>query len=337
MAKRRKAKKWIIAWVLLGVLAIVLICFLNGLRPVSSNSKSRKTYIRYEKSLRLSTALIEFEKQGYVRSSLAARILALIERRPTVVPAGSYAVSPGMDAEQILRQLRNPVTLLLRLPETNWANRTAHLLANYDVVSADEYMKLVHDPSAFSKDVSFPLPKDSLEGYLYPKKYDLPPLYGARRVILEQLKEFEKSVWNGPDRPKDLKRTLIVASLVQLESGKDYDRPMIAGVIENRLKQKMPLQIDATILYALQKWRRLNFKDYHGVQSPYNTYTVKGLPPGPICSPDAKDIEAALHPAKHKYLYYVALPDGRSIYAATYKEHLKNIAIRKAAIKGLKS
>jgi len=197
-------------------------------------------------------------------------------------------------------------------------------------------MALVRDPSQFAHDVSFPLPKDSLEGYLYPKKYDLPPLYGARRVILKQLKEFERNVWDARERPKNLTRTLIVASLVQLEAGRDDDRPMIAGVIENRLKKKMPLQIDATILYALQKWRRLSFKDYHGVKSPYNTYTTKGLPPGPICSPDAKDIQAAMHPAKHDYLYYVALPDGRSIYAATYHDHLKNIEIRKAALKAVK-
>ena len=127
-----------------------------------------------------------------------------------------------------------------------------------------------------------------------------------------------------------------MASLVQLEAGTDSDRPMIAGVIENRIQKKMPLQIDATILYALQKWQRLTFKDYHSVKSPYNTYLVKGLPPGPICSPDEIDIEAAMHPAKHNFLFYVALPDGSSIYAATYKEHLKNIRIRKAALKALK-
>jgi UPF0755 protein len=254
-----------------------------------------------------------------------------------MVQAGSYSFGSAMNSEEILRQLRKPIFLLLRLPETNWAKRTAHLLQNYEIVDADEYMDLVKNPKEFAADVSFPLPKDSLEGYLYPKRYQLPPLYGAKRVIEEQLKEFERTVWNGPDRPKDMKRVLTLASLVQLEAGRDEDRAMIAGVIENRLKKKMPLQIDSTILYALQKWRRLTFKDYHSVISPYNTYTNRGLPPGPICSPDEKDIEAAMHPAKHKYLYYVALPTGKSIFAETYKAHLKNIAIRKAAIKAVKS
>jgi UPF0755 protein len=289
-------------------------------------------YVRYENGGRLQTILRDLQKRELVRNALAVRILAFIERRPTTVVAGTYSISAAMSAQEVLTQLRTPVKLIIRLPETNWANRTAHLLGNYNIVDPNEYMNLVRDPHAFKGVVSFPLPKGSLEGYLYPRKYDLPPLYGARRVIEKQLKEFEKVVWNGTDRPVDMQRTLTLASLVQLESGVDSDRPMIAGVIENRIKKKMPLQIDATINYALQKWRRLTFKDYRNVESPYNTYKIKGLPPGPICSPDAKDIEAAMHPAKHDYLYYVALPNGRSIFAATYKEHLKNIAIRKAAI-----
>ena len=336
MAKRRKGRKWIAPLLILAALGIAIGWLVNGIRPRVPKGAGHREYIRYENSQRLPSVLNDLEKRGFVRDALALRIWALLERRPTVVLAGTYTLSPAMNGEEILRQLRNPVFLTIRFPETNWANRTAHMLANYDIVDADDYMRLVRNPKEFQKDVSFPLPKDSLEGYLYPRKYDLPPLIGARRVIVKQLKEFEKDVWNAPERPKDLKRTLILASLVQLEAGKDIDRPMIAGVIENRLSKKMPLQIDATILYALQKWRRLNFKDYHGVKSPYNTYTVKGLPPGPICSPDRKDIEAAMHPAKHNYLYYVALPDGRSIYAATYKDHLKNIALRKAAMKELK-
>jgi UPF0755 protein len=113
--------------------------------------------------------------------------------------------------------------------------------------------------------------------------------------------------------------------MVELEVAKDEERPIVAGVIENRLKRKMPLQIDATLLYGIGKWRRLTFKDYKEIKSPYNTYTHQGLPPGPICSPTVKSIEAALHPATHNYLYYVAMPEGYHLFAETYKEHLANI------------
>jgi UPF0755 protein len=124
-----------------------------------------------------------------------------------------------------------------------------------------------------------------------------------------------------------------VASLVELEAGTDADRPKIAGVIYNRLKKGMPLQIDAGIMYALGKWKRLHFRDYREVKSPYNLYLHKGLPPSPICSPSLKSIQAALHPATHKYLYYVALPSGQSLFAQTPAEHAHNVKVRLAALK----
>jgi len=303
-----------------------------GLRPVSTR-ESPKIYVRYESPTALSTVLKDLEAQKIVRSASATQMLAWFMRMDRTVLSGSYSVGPGQNGGQILLELRKPIRQIVRLPETNWAKRTANVLEQHHVAKAADYLALVHDPQEFANDVEFPLPKDSLEGYLYPDRYDLPPLYGARRVILKQLQAFQKKIWDAKDKPKDLNRTLILASLVQLEAGKDVDRPMIAGVIENRLKRKMPLQIDATILFALQKWRRLKFKDYRSVKSPYNTYLVKGLPPGPICSPDEKDVEAAMHPAHHNYLYYVAMPDGESIYSATYKEHLKNIKLRKSALR----
>jgi UPF0755 protein len=97
------------------------------------------------------------------------------------------------------------------------------------------------------------------------------------------------------------------------------------------------LQIDAAICYALGKWRPLTTKDYKDVDSPYNLYLHDGLPPGPICSPSLKSIEGALKPAEHKYLFYVALPQGNHLFSATYNEHLANIRKRKAAIILLRS
>ncbi len=337
MAKKKRGKKLIPTLVLLALACVCALWFRGQLQPVSSAKGIKKQYIRYEDPKRLSVVLKDLEQKGILRSSFATRILAIIQSRPNLVAAGTYQISPGMSASQILRELKTPYKLIFRFPETNWANRTAHLLQNNSIVDADEYMRLVRHPEEFKDTVSFTLPKDSLEGYLYPKRYEVTPLMGAKAVIEQQLKEFQRTVWNGPERPKDLQRTLTLASLVQLEAGADRDRPMIAAVIENRIKKNMPLQIDACLLYGIQKWRRLTFKDYREIDSPYNTYKFKGLPPGPICSPDEKDIEAAMHPASNNNLYYVALPNGTTIYAETYPEHLKNIVKRKAAIAKLKA
>jgi len=331
----RKIRRLLFLFILLALSGIGIWIY-NGIKPMGT-PETKKIFVRYESETPLSTVLDELHTKGILRNVAVAGLIAKYTGFGDSVKAGSYSVGKGQNALAIIWSLRHSLHQTLRLPETNWANRTAHMLEMRQIVDADDYMELVHNPQAFANEVNFPLPKDSLEGYLYPGKYDLAPLVGAKHVIKLQLKEFEDKVWNAPDRPADLRRILILASLVQLESGKDEDRPMIAGIIENRLRQKMPLQIDATILYALQKWRRLTFKDYRNVKSPYNTYLVKGLPPGPICSPDAKDIEAAMHPTKHNYLYYLALPNGKTIYAATYKEHLQNIKILRAATKAEKA
>jgi UPF0755 protein len=113
------------------------------------------------------------------------------------------------------------------------------------------------------------------------------------------------------------------------------ERPMVAGVIENRLRIGMPLQIDATILYGIQEWRPLTFRDYREARSDFSTYHIRGLPPGPICSPTVRSIEAAMAPEEHEFLYYVALPEGRHLFSRDYATHQRNIQTRRAAIRAL--
>jgi UPF0755 protein len=127
---------------------------------------------------------------------------------------------------------------------------------------------------------------------------------------------------------KDLKKTAVVASIIQREALWDEERAIIAGVIANRLKKNMLLQIDATVIYA---WKlkgkiltRVLYSDLE-VDSPYNTYVISGLPPAPICIPSAESWEAALAPEKNFYYYYVARKNGYHYFAQTYEEHRRNI------------
>jgi UPF0755 protein len=125
------------------------------------------------------------------------------------------------------------------------------------------------------------------------------------------------------DFPMD--KILVIASLIEREAMTNADRPLISSVIRNRLRIKKRLEIDATVLYALGRHKEaLTFADLK-VDSPYNTYRSLGLPPGPICNPGLASILAALKPAKTRYLYYVARPDGSHLFAVTYEEHRANI------------
>jgi len=320
------------------LLALVVLAAGGGLywastqlKPRDPNDKPR--FVRFDERSSLGAALERLQNGKILKNAAVTGYYAKFRHSPGIVGRGTYVLGGNMDGGEILKALQSPIRRMVRLPETNWAQRTANLLGKQDVGPADNYMALVKEPDEFKKAVSFPLPPKSLEGYLYPDTYDIPPLTPPKEVIGQQLKAFEKRIWKGLGEPKNLHRAIIIASMVEMEVARDNERPIVAGVIENRLAKGMPLQIDACLNYGIQKWRPLTLADYKKIDSPYNTYTHKGLPPGPICSPSIKSIEAALNPAKHKYLYYVALPSGRSLFAETIADHLKNVQKRKDAIK----
>jgi UPF0755 protein len=316
------------------VIAILFsIAAVYELQPMPSQ---QPVYIRYASRQSLSSALRDLQKRGIIRSARWTGLYARLRGNAKPVARGTYLFHAGMSTFEIMDALKAPIKQLVRLPANFWIARQAKVLHEHNVCDEQAYVRATMEPSIYQPIVSFRLPKDSLEGYLFPDTYDLPPMLGPEEVIARQLKNFEKKVWKPFHQPKNLRRAMIVASLVELETKRDAERPIVAGVIENRLKKGMPLQIDATILYARQKWGILTHKDIHSVDSPYNTYEHKGLPPGPICSPALKSIEAALHPAKHEYLYYVAMPDGHQEFSKTLQEQDHYIRARKLALAATK-
>ncbi|HMS53866.1 MAG TPA: endolytic transglycosylase MltG [Fimbriimonadaceae bacterium] len=285
-----------------------------------------KQYYRVAKNRSLAGVLNELQSKGIVRDARVARWYARLKRAAQTVDTGTYQIQPGMTVDRLLKTLTSPIRRMVRIPETNLSYRTANLLEKLEVCSADEYKAIVADPKRLEEAKDLPLKEGAnLEGYLFPDTYDLPPMMGAESVVRMQLKAFDQKVAPLLKDVKDWNRVLTIASLIELEAGTDKDRPLIASVIENRLAKNMRLQIDATLLYAISEWRRLTFKDYREIDSPYSTYKNSGLPPGPICSPSVASVKAALAPAKTDYFYYVAKPDLSHAFSTTYDEHLANI------------
>lgn len=297
----------------------------NGIQPLPAG---KPFYVRYDARKKLADVADEL-KGKVIRQPNAFLIYARYRKKTQPVGSGTYQLRAGMTADELLETLQKPIQQMVRIPETNFSYRTANLLHQKEVSSKQDYLDAVNDPDRFQADVDFPLPQGSLEGFLFPDTYDLPPLLGGDAVVQRQLKAFQKKILPLLPNEKTRMRTLIIASMVELEAGVDDERAVIAGVIENRLKKKMRLQIDATVLYGMREWRRLYNKDYRH-DSPYNTYRIDGLPPGPICSPSVASVKAALKPATHPWLYYVALPNRRHLFATTYEDHLKNVAKARA-------
>lgn len=328
---RRKALRFGVL-VLAGVIALAGGAALYGWAQLRPTAPGEEFLVRYDPGRPLRSVLDDLQTRGVVRDARLWTVYAQLKGRGGRIPAGTYRFRPGMTAGEVLESLRRPITQRVRVPEGWWIARVARLLEEKGVCPAEEYVRMAHSPELFAQTVSFPLPESSLEGYLFPDTYELPPLLGARGVIERQLRTFERRVLGILPPGADLHRTVVVASMVELEVALDRERPLVAGVIENRLRRGMPLQIDATVLYALQDWRELPPGFVRTVESPYNTYLYDGLPPGPIGSPGLASLRAALKPARHDWLYYVALPDRSHLFARTYEEHRANIRRRKEAL-----
>ncbi len=170
----------------------------------------------------------------------------------------------------------------------------------------------------------------SLEGWLFPSTYKFNPGVAPTDVLVKMIKTTTQTLEDkGVPRTQWLK-ILTIASLVEKEAKLDEDRPLIAGVIYNRLKAAQPLELDSTVKYAVGNAGDGNIftsADERNIDSPYNTYKHTGLPPGPIASPGEASIDAAIKPAKHNYFFFVTvnLTTGETKYAKTYAEHQKNV------------
>ncbi len=282
----------------------------------------------------LSAVLTKLEDKRAINSAAAVGLMVRFKGLKPKLTPGTYRVIPGSEIPTIFTQLQTPFQIAVRVPEGWWIRRVAERLESQGFCKAEDYIALANDPARFQKQVKFKLPAKTLEGYLFPDTYHLDPDDGAEQLIAKQLASFGKRVIPLVNEPNKVHRALVIGSMVEAEVAKSHERSKVAGIIENRLRIRMPLQIDATVLYALQKWQVLGPGVVNKVDSPYNTYRIPGLPPGPIGSPGLASIEAALKPATTDKLYYVALPDQSHLFARTYAEHLANIRKARAATRG---
>ncbi len=255
--------------------------------------------------------------------------------------AGDYTFSPDMPLSRIVKALKSGISeegearARITIPEGYTLNQIADMLVSRQVLSQSQFLAVATDPNAIQAlHVAFPLPKQTLEGYLFPDTYffghNVPPEKVIETMLMNFFAKFYRPYQQEiAKRNLDLHMLVTVASMIEREAKIPSDRAKIAGVIYNRLEKKMRLEVDATVLYALGRHKsHVTFADLK-VKSPYNTYRVAGLPPGPIANPGLASLVAALLPENHDYLYYVALPNGSHLFSRTKTEHEAAIRQRK--------
>lgn len=269
---------------------------------------------------------------GLIKSRLIFRAYIHLTETDQKLQAGYYHLNRAMDMFDIIGQLKRGGNAVYKvtIPEGLTVQAAIERLADKSENNRDSYIEAVQK---HSYDYTF-LPEDNdkllyrLEGYLYPDTYNIPFGFDAVDTIDVMLKSFKNNVKEKVKESElnseyNIHQIMTVASLIEREARFDDEKPIIASVIYNRLNQDMKLQIDATVQYLLEENKeRLYYKDLE-VESLYNTYLHKGLPPGPICNPGQASIEAALNPDETDFLFYFALSNGKHIFTESYEEHIQ--------------
>jgi len=268
----------------------------------------------------------QLHQLGLVRHPEVFRLYVLSRGETGRLRAGEYALEGSMSLEQIVDKLvrGDVVRHTVTFPEGTNLEDMARLAA-VKGIPAEAFLAAARSP-ALIQDLD-PDAKD-LEGYLFPDTYDIPrgpdP---AAQLVARMVRRFRAVI--APELPRlpsgrTLRQIVTLASIVETETARPEERPRVAAVFLNRLQKRMPLQTDPTVIYALRRagtWDGNIRKGDLDVDSPYNTYRFPGLPPGPIASPGRASLQAALHPAESRELYFVSRNDGSHQFSETLAEH----------------
>jgi UPF0755 protein len=271
---------------------------------------------------------------GVVPNAVIFRIAARLSGDERKLQAGEYrfaeAASPG---EVVSRLARGDVyARLVTFREGLTMFEMADVFAASGIGTAAEFLAEARDVSRI-KEVD--THASSLEGYLFPDTYKMPRAAGAKGLVDTMVAGFLR-VFDANLRAEAAARGLstheavTLASIVERETGQAQERPLVSAVYHNRLRIKMPLQCDPTVIYALQLARRWDgnlTREHLRLDSPYNTYRNPGLPPGPIASAGRASLEAAVRPADVPFLYFVSRNDGTHVFASTLAEHNRNVQL----------
>ena len=261
------------------------------------------------------------------------RWLRHIERAAGDLKSGELAFRDNMTPKEVLQVLRDgtPITHKVTLPEGRRIDEIAAIFAEANLTDATKFEKRARD-KAFVK--SLGVPHDSLEGFLFPETYQFRKHTAVDKILETMVRGYQKHFgekWRKRAKQINMSELQVVtlASIVEKETGAAHERPLIAGVFHNRLKQDWKLQTDPTVIYAEILATGKYDGDIHQSDlerdHPYNTYKRKGLPPGPICSPGAKALEAVLYPSVTKHMFFVSKNDGTHQFCPTMSCHSRAV------------
>lgn len=272
----------------------------------------------------------KLKDQGIINNPYFFLLNAFLKNNIKTLQAGEYLLNSNMDTNEILNILtkgetmKNKITII-----EGWTNEEiAEYLERLELFKKDDILNLINS-NYFDFQFLEDNPK-TLEGYLFPDTYLLEKNETAEGTIKIILENFNKKL--TPILREDIKKQnktifeiIVIASLIEKEVITYEDKQIVSGILWKRIDVKMPLQVDASIIYALGKHKpKISIEDTK-IDSPYNTYKYGGLPIGPICNPGIESIKAAIYPIKNDYWYYLSKPNKETVFSKTLEEHNINI------------
>jgi len=318
----------LLLFALLSFIALYLGYFL--ISPAGIDTKETTFIVKKGSGLRKVAG--ELQEKGLIKSKDLFILWAMLKGGSRDIKAGEYSLNQSMPPVKIFTMLTSGAikTHPLTIPEGLTAEQIADLLANKNLVNKKEFISLARDKSLAA---SHHIDGTSLEGYLFPDTYIITRDMDALALVELMVNRFW-AIFNALKKDQkpvegnllSVHQIVALASIVEKETGCAEERPIIASVFLNRLKKRMRLESDPTVIYGLSNFDgNLKRKDLH-YPSPYNTYLHYGLPPGPIANPGRDSLLAVINPAKTRYLYFVSKNDGSHYFSATLSEHNKAVA-----------
>jgi UPF0755 protein len=322
----------VLTWIVIGLF------YFQGSRPASDDNQAQ--VFEVQPGMPLKQIAQQLSRQGLILSPSAFQAIAYIQSKQKQVMVGEYNLSPSMLPSEILSRITSGKTVLhpVTIPEGYRITEIAALLQSEGLVDQDSFLHHTRDKNMIQ---SLGISADNLEGYLFPETYHFSKYSPEIKIVQKMVTTFKEQVL----KPQLLKRAkesslswheiVTLASLIEKETGLDSERKIISSVFHNRLRKNMRLQTDPTVIYAIEKFDGNIRKRDLKIDSPYNTYRYKGLPPGPIANPGLKSIVAAISPIESDRLYFVSRQDGSHHFSSTLIEH--NQAVQKYQLRKVRS
>ncbi len=296
---------------------------------VPARTLSSNTEIEIPKGATFKQTVDILAGKNLIRDRKIFLLLGRLAGADRKIRAGFYSIWSNMSPWDIFKIIRKGkiIEYEVKILEGDSLPEIAEELSRAGVASYDEVMAISKDPEFLS---SHNIEAPSIEGFVFPDTYMIPKgveATDALAVMIDRMREkysgrlVEKTEKTGMTETE----VLTLASIIEKEAIVDSERPLISAVYHNRLKKNMPLQADPTSIYGIKSSKEKITKADLQRKTPYNTYTIKGLPPGPIASPGLKSIVAALNPADVPYLYFVSNNDGTHIFSVTLSQHAEAV------------